>query len=164
MEIYNRPPLHEEIIVSFTEGNAGRFSPDLGGRVGFWHGDDSAVDSSVGGNDGILSGDATFAVGQVGQGFSLDGTGFVQVPDSPELNITNDLTVGLWARSTSPLSDGAILVAKAGLNGAAYVIGISEEDRPIAVFFGADGSGIFLEGLRWTLPFSTTSCTCAVVT
>ena len=147
VEIYNRPLSTGEIMIVFNEGNAGRSAPDFGGRVGFWPGDGSTIDSSGGGNGGILSGDATFTGGQVGQGFSLPSVrGLVLVPDSPALNITGDVTVGLWARRTSPLIGDALMVTKGGPNGVAYGIGLLGEDRPFVFYSGADGSIFFLSG------------------
>ena len=68
------------------------------GMVSWWPGDGNANDI-VGSNHGTLTGD--YAQGMVGQGFSLDGTGdFVLVADNPNLNITGDMTVDLWAKRT----------------------------------------------------------------
>ena len=80
------------------------------GMVAWWPGDGNANDI-IGGNDGVLTG--SYAQGMVGQGFKLDGTGeYVMVPDSPELNITRDVTVDFWAKR-SDFGHG-ILISKGG--------------------------------------------------
>ena len=66
------------------------------GMVSWWPGDGNASDI-VDGNHGTLQGGATFAAGKVGQSFSFDGTDdFVEVPDSPNLKITGDITIDAW--------------------------------------------------------------------
>ncbi len=81
------------------------------GMVSWWPGDGNA-DDIIGSNDGALTGDATFATGMVGQGFSLSGSGDVFVAPSPSLNLTGDLTVDLWARRTV-FGGGGVMVLKA---------------------------------------------------
>ncbi len=80
--------------------------------VGWWPGEGNAKDI-VGGNDGELVGGVSFAPGVVGEGFEFNGAGaYIKVPDSPSLNLTEELTVELWFKdqSTAPRYYG--LVAK----------------------------------------------------
>jgi len=59
--------------------------------VGWWRAEGDATDSSVSGNDGTLVGDATYAAGQFGQAFSLDGTGdHVLIGDCNEVSFGSD--------------------------------------------------------------------------
>ena len=61
-------------------------TPPPPGMVSWWPGDGNALDL-VGGNDGILRGDATFAAGLVGQAFSFDGAGdYVELPFTSEFH------------------------------------------------------------------------------
>ena len=70
--------------------------PPPAGMVSWWPGDGN-TDDIVNGNDGKLTGDATYAPGMVGQAFSLDGAGdFVIVPDSSSLNPIEAITVDAW--------------------------------------------------------------------
>ena len=119
------------------------------GMVSWWPGDRNASDI-MDGNHGILTGD--FAAGMVGQGFSLDGTGdFVLVADNPNLNITGDVTVDLWAKRTS-FGAFSFLIAKgaASIGGvdvpSAYTLAFDAGDRLLAFFERSNGSNVVLTG------------------
>ena len=72
--------------------------PSPGGIVAWWPGDGNANDI-VGGNDGTLTGGVTFGTGVVGDAFSFDGGGgFVEIPDSPSLNLTASLSAEAWVK------------------------------------------------------------------
>ena len=84
------------------------------GMVSWWSADGNARDIKDS-NDGTLTG--AFATAVVGKGFKLDGTGdFVIVSASPNLNITGDVTVDLWAKravfgsDTHMVSKGAFTI------------------------------------------------------
>jgi hypothetical protein len=69
------------------------------GLVALWPGDGDANDS-VGGNNGTLSGNATFGEGKSGQAFSLDGVNsFVKIPQSPNLNLADQITISFWMKA-----------------------------------------------------------------
>jgi hypothetical protein len=66
------------------------------GMVGWWPGDGSANDI-VGGDNGTLHGGATYAAGEVGEAFSLNGTdAFVQAPDALDLDPTSAGSQDAW--------------------------------------------------------------------
>ena len=119
------------------------------GMVSWWPGDGHALDI-VGGNHGTLTGD--FAPGKVGQGFSLDGTGdFVLVPDNPNLNITGDVTVDLWAKRTVFGQSGFLVSKGAGAIGgvdvpSAFPLSFSSGDQLRGFFERSDASNVFLFG------------------
>jgi hypothetical protein len=71
-------------------------TPAPAGLVAWWPGEGNANDI-IGTNNGTLSSSgATYAGGQVGLGFRLDGTnGYVQIPDSDVLKPTN-VTAEAW--------------------------------------------------------------------
>lgn len=76
--------------------------------VSWWPGDGNAKDY-VDDNDGILRDGATFAPGKVELAFSFDGAGFVEVPDSANLNLTQALSVDAWIyRSAGNLNSGIV--------------------------------------------------------
>jgi Concanavalin A-like lectin/glucanases superfamily/Divergent InlB B-repeat domain/Putative Ig domain len=65
------------------------------GLVGWWKAEGDALDS-VGTNHGTLRNGAVFAAGQVGQAFSLNGTGAcIEIPDAPTLRPVS-LTLEAW--------------------------------------------------------------------
>jgi hypothetical protein len=66
------------------------------GLVSWWQAEGNAVDAS-GSNNGVLLNGVGFAPGEVGQAFSFKGTNsYVEVPDSPALQLTNELTIEFW--------------------------------------------------------------------
>jgi uncharacterized repeat protein (TIGR01451 family) len=89
------------------------------GLVSWWKGDGNALDT-VGTNNGGLFNGATFATaGEVGGCFGFNGTSsYVEIPDSPSLNFTNDFTVELWYKDMG-VAPGAYagLVAKRPYSG-----------------------------------------------
>jgi hypothetical protein len=67
--------------------------------VSWWTGDGTAEDVA-GGNHGQLHNGVSFAAGMVGQGFLFDGINdYILIPDSPSLDLTNELTVELWFKA-----------------------------------------------------------------
>ncbi len=79
--------------------------PSATGLVGWWPAEGSA-DDVIGGDNGTLQGGATFATGEVGQGFHFDGTnGYVQIPDSAALKPTH-VTVEAWVWLDPSLPSG----------------------------------------------------------
>lgn len=66
------------------------------GLVSFWDAEGNASDS-IGNNPAILHGNVTFAQGISGQALGLDGlTVYMQVPNSPTLNLSTQATVMAW--------------------------------------------------------------------
>src|SRR6185295_719857 len=73
--------------------------PVNSGLIAWWRGEGNANDS-VGSNHGQLFGATSFAPGKVGRGFVFNGvTDFVLVPDSPSLDLTNEITMEMWFKS-----------------------------------------------------------------
>jgi hypothetical protein len=88
------------------------------GLVGWWPGNGTAQDV-LAGNDGRLSGDATFAPAVVGQGFKLDGFGdFVEIPDSSALKPAH-VSVEAWVRFDSLDTP---IVSQFGALGLQYIV------------------------------------------
>ncbi|HTX21832.1 MAG TPA: LamG domain-containing protein, partial [Candidatus Aquilonibacter sp.] len=70
------------------------------GLVALWSGEGNG-DDSVGGNNATPIGNVTFAEGQVGQAFCLDGhSSYLTVPASPSLNVGagDGLTITAWIK------------------------------------------------------------------
>ncbi len=67
----------------------------------------TATDLSGNGNDGVVMGGPTWINGHIGGGLQLSATGdFIQVPDNPSLDITDALTLAIWA-NIEALPDGS---------------------------------------------------------
>ncbi len=60
--------------------------------------DTQASGDGANGQPGTLRGGATWVEGRYGQAVRLDGTGFIDVPYTPALNVFNQLTVAAWIR------------------------------------------------------------------
>ena len=66
------------------------------GLLAFWSGDGNA-DDSVGHHNGVLVGDANFALGLRGQAFNFGAPGsFVKIPKSSDLNPARQVTIEFW--------------------------------------------------------------------
>jgi len=84
----------------------------------WWPGEGNAFDIQ-GGHSGVLQNGTTFAAGQVGQAFSLDGTDdFVLVPASPGLDVGTEagLTIATWINPTSVAGNNPIFEWSANSN------------------------------------------------
>jgi hypothetical protein len=84
------------------------------GLVSWWRGELNCNDAA-GTNNGTPAAGVTFTAGEVGQAFSFDGTtnGYIEVPDAPELQLTNELTIEFWVkrqRLTFPGLPYAVLI------------------------------------------------------
>ena len=73
-------------------------APPPQGLVSWWQAESNALDH-VGGNHGALSNGVGYAAGMVGEAFVFNGTNsYVEVPDSPSLQLTNELTIECWVK------------------------------------------------------------------
>ena len=110
VEIFSRALSDSEIQAIFDAGSAGKCRtcvPPPASMVSWWPGDENANDIQ-GNNNGTLQNGATFAAGKVGQAFSFDGVNdFIEVPNSPALNPTNQITVDAWYKPVSFNGSGA---------------------------------------------------------
>lgn len=130
LSIYNRALATSEIQAIFNAGAAGKSKPTAtvapGGLIGWWAGDGNASDISGNGNNGSLQGGAAFAVGKVGQSLLLNGSNdFVEVLDSPSLEVSSQLTLEAWIKPTDT-SNFRQIISKFGSSGNfAYQIGLA---------------------------------------
>jgi len=85
------------------------------GMVAWWRGESNANDS-IGTNNGVLTNGVVFVSGMVGQAFSFNGSNsYVQVADSPSLELTNVLSIEFWAaRQRFGSTTGEYLLNKGG--------------------------------------------------
>jgi hypothetical protein len=77
--------------------------------VGYWKFDEGtgtmAADSSIYGNDGEIYG-ATWVNGKSGKALHFDGSSYVRIHNSPELNPTKGMTIELWYKPDSFVGAG----------------------------------------------------------
>jgi len=70
------------------------------GLVSWWPGEGSGNDV-MGRNSGTLKGAVAFAPGMVSEAFSLDGSSYIEVPNSPSLAISGAITMDAWIQRTA---------------------------------------------------------------
>ncbi len=115
------------------------------GLVSHWKLDDGTglvATDSVGGNDGILQGDATWADGLFGGALLLDGAGdYVDCGSKPAFNITDAVTLTAWvqARGDFAYPDWSGIIMRGGPN--------------------IDTFAFYYNGPSQQLGFKTTGCT-----
>jgi hypothetical protein len=72
------------------------YSPPASGLVSWWRGDGNATDSADG-NTGMALNGSAYSSGLFGSAFSFDGhNDHIRVPNSANLQITGNLTLGAW--------------------------------------------------------------------
>ena len=87
--------------------------PPPSGLVSWWAGEDNAQDL-IGQNHGSLQGGVTFAAGEVGKAFSLNGVdGYISIPHSDTLSLGKGQTVQAWVNPTM-YSEGYISIRLVG--------------------------------------------------
>jgi|GEM_PF-5680523 len=78
----------------------------LDGLIGWWRGNDNALDSAAGHNGTLVNG-AAYGPGQSGDAFVLNGQGeYVALPSSADITGTGAFTVSAWIKTGS---DGVII-------------------------------------------------------
>ncbi len=118
--IYNRALSAGEIQQHYQDGSyeVECVTPPLG-MVSWWPGDETTGEGTediVNTNHGTLIGGATFASGKVGQAFSLDGSGYVLIPDDPSLK-PDEFTLDAWVKPDTLRAGGWDSVISHGASG-----------------------------------------------
>lgn len=100
------------------------------GLVSYWSFDESSINDDtlkdlVGGNNGTIIGDPEIVDGMVNEGLYLDGDrDYIEVPDSDNLHITEELTICLWLKWISTGDDWPAILEKGDGGGMTYYFGI----------------------------------------
>jgi hypothetical protein len=124
--------------------------------VGWWRFDETsgtvAHDSSGYGNNGTLQGGPQWVAGMIGGALSFDGSiDYVEVPDSPSLDIADALTIAVWVRpSANPVASGGHrwLIAK-------NTFAATETFGMVVRQEGVIANGIAPVGGAWTVKWSS---------
>ncbi len=86
------------------------------GLAGYWNFDEGsgtvAVDLSGKGNNGSIVGGAAFVEGVSGKALLFNGSGYVNIPSSPSIDMVNNMSVSLWAKIDPASVPMATLIAK----------------------------------------------------
>ena len=111
--------------VSHTEGF-------IESAVGIWlfeDAGDKVIDSSGTGNNGIFKdGKVNRVKGKVGNGLEFIGEGFVEIPDSKSLSITETLTITAWVQVNSSFANqGFISKCDYGANQRSYLVRVDKD-------------------------------------
>lgn len=118
------------------------------GMTNWWTADGHAIDI-VGDNDGTLVNGATYAAGQVGQAFSLDGTNdHVRVPhdEDAEFNFENSFTIDAWINLDTLPAEFAPIVSKwndIGVNQRSYFLAVQNINGQAFLRFDVSRNGLF---------------------
>jgi serine/threonine protein kinase len=86
--------LHElEVVRSKNEAKS---VPVPSGMISWWQGEGNSTDA-VNGISGFMSNIVNFVPGKVGRALSFNGSNsIIEVPDAPELRLTNEITIEFW--------------------------------------------------------------------
>lgn len=107
--------------------------PAPSGMVSWWPGEENANDI-IGTNHGTLNNGASFAAGLVDQAFSVNGIGaYVEVPNSPSLQISGALSVDCWVYPLPHVGGGIVTNTDNALEGAGWQIGYYGTNLPPGV-------------------------------
>ncbi len=112
VEVFNTALSQPDIQAIYDARSAGKCrscTPPPPDMVSWWPGDGNTTDIQSG-NNGTLQGGATFATGEVGQAFSLNGTNqYVEIPDSANVSITGPMTIDAWINTNDNANEHAIV-------------------------------------------------------
>jgi Concanavalin A-like lectin/glucanases superfamily/Calx-beta domain/CARDB len=139
--------LDNEYVKTFTVNEPTCFSLANPGIVGWWGGGDGAHDASGNNHDATIHGTVAFAPGMVGEAFGLDGaTGYLTVPDAPDLYPTDSFTVEAWIKTTKTTGTQDILSHSECSNGCPFNAANSAYELSVAngrlVGFIRDTTGV----------------------
>lgn len=107
-----------------------------------------AKDASGNGNNGTLMGSTKWIPGKFGSAVAFDGTGstYVQVPSSDSLNMTNEVSVVFWVKTSKKMIDmWADRQAVVGKHYLEYEVGIYMNGQLHT--YTSDGAGNYDEGI-----------------
>ena len=154
VEIFNRALSPGEVEAIYNAGSAGKCkpcTPPPPNMAAWWPAEGNADNIHNITNSGTLQGGVTFAPGKVGQAFTFDGTGAVNIPNQGtegELNFQgSDFTLNTWVRFTGTLVPGeaaAIFQNYSGLS--LYELYIDGNNRANFLFRDFDGNIVDVSG------------------
>lgn len=120
--IYSRALSSNEIVATYAAGSAGMCKPVCvpppAGLVSWWPGDGNANDI-VGANHGTFQNSTAFAMGEVGQAFSFDGTdAYVDLGNYSAFRQLTAVTYSFWTKI--PSGGGGDAMGAGAVNGQGF--------------------------------------------
>ena len=114
--LYARALSDSEIQAIYNAGAAGKHNPQCmttpANIVGWWPGDGNTYDLART-NFAVLNAGATYGAAMASHGFSFDGSDdYVEVPNAPDLNPTNAITLEAWVYQTGNQSQNLPIFSK----------------------------------------------------
>jgi N-acyl-D-amino-acid deacylase len=106
------------------------------GVISWWPADGNA-DDIVSTNNGVLVNDVTFAPGESGEAFDITPGSYVEIPDAPNLDPTNAITIEAWINRTEEVGPYDPIVKKAGPTNGSYSLEFSGNQLCFWVFTGS---------------------------
>ena len=149
VEVFNRALSATEIQAIVNAASAGKCKqclPPPANMIGWWNADANSNDSSGSGNNGTLNGGMGYAIGKVGQSFSLDGQDdFAEAPDSASLSITGAISIDAWIRAntTAPQQQSLITKYNSPANQVSYGLFLNVGGQLRFVIYQAGDASIF---------------------
>ncbi|HEY2104029.1 MAG TPA: LamG domain-containing protein, partial [Chthoniobacterales bacterium] len=154
VEVFDHALTGAEVLAIYNAGCTGKCrscASAPGSMVSWWKGEGNTTDSEDS-NNGIFNGTPAYGPGEVGQGFSLNGTDqYIEVPDSPNLSITGPITIDAWIKANNNTSEHAIVEKYDGGGSNGY-------------FFRLSATGHLVAGICNASTFSTVSGATQVTT
>ncbi|RLI21210.1 hypothetical protein DRO54_04330, partial [Candidatus Bathyarchaeota archaeon] len=149
VRIYNRALSAEEIKEHYNIDK---------GLVALWHFDagsgTTAIDSSGQGNDGTFDLAPQQVTGKVGNALSFDGSNdYVEVPDSPSLDITDEITISAWVKPVGEHGSNAGIGSICAVGGQAPRYYHRDTDKTLFVRLQTENNNITKIGTANLLPF-----------
>ena len=121
--------------------------PDVGGVISWWPAEGSGIDVR-GGNDGTPQLGASFAPGQVGLGFSLDGVDdYINVGDQNSLDFgtSQDFSIHAWMKSAGSASTQNVFDKRETGSSQGYLMSLLTSGV-MRVFVGSNSGNIQFTG------------------
>ena len=165
VELFNRALTAEEIRAIYEAGSAGKIKPEPppppepipppAGMMSWWSFNEGAGEIAHdiwGSSDGLLMNGPIWTGGVVDGALSFDGVDdYVAIPDSQNLDITDEITIEAWIHPATPINGYVLSKQEDTGPSGAYSIGISDDtDRIDFRFNGTNFRSSFTLFNRWS--------------
>ncbi len=130
------------LILAFVVTNIAAADPNLVGWWKFNEGSGIDVNDSAGSNHGVLVYEPNWTTGQIGGALQFDGVDdYVEIPNSSSLQLTNAITVAVWAK-VNEFDVWRAMVSKGQSGSHEYWLGYNYDNKLDFKFNGQSGINI----------------------